>query len=187
MVERPAGHQSEARKLAGLLADASRLRVASAVALGAKTLGEIGAMTGLDASTATRCLGQLAAGGLVENEATTGYRLRVEVFRDAAHGGGGPGAKSGALASLGRNGRLPRSRVDRLTVLRQLADLFEPDRRYPEAEVNSRLRSTNPDYALLRRSLVDEGLLGRANEAAPGGRTVMVYWRTDKDDSEVIL
>jgi hypothetical protein len=43
--------------------------------------------------------------------------------------------------------------------------------------LNALLSKVNSDYALPRRSLVDESLLQRANDVAPGGRTVMVYWR----------
>ena len=163
----------EARKLAGLLADEKRLRVSAALALGATSLDEICNLTGLEERLAARALGQLIDGGLVENDAASGLRLRAELFRVAARGA--TGDNSDPLASLTGNGRLPRSRERRLAVLGRLAALFEPGRRYPEAEVNARLGKVNADYALLRRYLVDEGLLRRTNEVAPGGSTVMVY------------
>jgi hypothetical protein len=49
-----------------------------------------------------------------------------------------------------------------------VARTFEPGHRYPEREVNDVLRSFWPDYAALRRYLVDEGFLDRADG---------VYWR----------
>jgi hypothetical protein len=49
----------------------------------------------------------------------------------------------------------------RLIVLRWLAERFESGRRYPEREVNDLLRRSHPDYAMLRRYLVDHGLLER--------------------------
>ena len=59
------------------------------------------------------------------------------------------------------------------------AGLFELGRRYPEHEVNKLLGRYHPDYAMLRRYLVDDGFLARADEPAPSGsRSVKVYWRT---------
>ena len=46
---------------------------------------------------------------------------------------------------------------------------FEPGVRYSEREVNELLAARHPDTAMLRRYLVDEGLLDRA-----GGE----YWRS---------
>jgi hypothetical protein len=56
----------------------------------------------------------------------------------------------------------------RLAVLDHLAQEFERGERYPETDVNNRLRAFHPDVAALRRYLVEEGFLDR-----DGG----VYWR----------
>jgi hypothetical protein len=64
---------------------------------------------------------------------------------------------------------IPARHAKRLVVLDHLAQRFEPGERYPEAEVNERLRAAHADVAALRRYLVDEGFLSRE-----GG----VYWRT---------
>jgi hypothetical protein len=81
-----------------------------------------------------------------------------------------------------RDGRLlsvPAARAKRLVVLDHLAGLFEPGRRYSEPEVNELLGRYHPDYAMLRRYLVDDGFLDRTDEPAPSGsRSVKVYWRT---------
>jgi hypothetical protein len=171
--------QIDARKLVGLLADEERLRVSAALALGASSLDGICNMTGLDRRVAGRALGQLMAGGLAEDEAASGLRLRTELFRLATRHSPS-GGEPDSLADLFPNGRLPRSRQRRLAVLHRLAALFDPEYRYPEAEVNARLSRVNADYALLRRLLVDQSLLLRANEVAPGGRTIMVYWRAGR-------
>ena len=65
----------------------------------------------------------------------------------------------------GRLERLPASRLDRHKVLEDLASRFESDREYEEREVNLILAQVDRDPALLRRYLVDEGLMTRA-----GGR-----------------
>ena len=49
-----------------------------------------------------------------------------------------------------------------------LVALFEPDRRYSEAEVNAVINQVHEDHATLRRLLVDYRLMERA-----GG----IYWR----------
>jgi hypothetical protein len=49
-----------------------------------------------------------------------------------------------------------------------LANRFEPGRRYRESEVNDLLGRLYPDYATLRRYLVDEQFLERR---------LGVYWR----------
>jgi hypothetical protein len=169
----------EPQKLVGMLADEGRLKVVAAIALGARTQGEIRKSAGLDEATLVRLLGRLIASGIIEYQPNSGYRVRLEVFREAARSGRKKVDESASLESVLRNGRLPRSREDRLAVLEQLAALFEPGQRYPEADVNDRLKVINPDFALLRRYLIDEGLLRRANETTPNGRTVMVYWRTE--------
>jgi hypothetical protein len=64
---------------------------------------------------------------------------------------------------------LPAHRSKRLVVLERLALEFEPGRRYEEAEVNALLGRIHPDHATLRRALVDESFLDRAE-----GR----YWRS---------
>jgi hypothetical protein len=68
----------------------------------------------------------------------------------------------------GRLEQMPAKRGRRLVVLDQVARMFEPGHRYPEREVNDVLRTVWPDYAALRRYLVDEGFLDRADG---------VYWR----------
>jgi hypothetical protein len=64
---------------------------------------------------------------------------------------------------------IPASRSKRVVVLERLAQEFEPGVRYEEPEVNLTLQLWHPDYAALRRYLVDEGLMTRADG---------VYWRT---------
>jgi hypothetical protein len=64
---------------------------------------------------------------------------------------------------------LPPQRSKRLVVLERLALEFEPGERYAEADVNAWLGEFHDDVAALRRALVDEGFLDRADG---------VYWRT---------
>jgi hypothetical protein len=64
---------------------------------------------------------------------------------------------------------IPAQRRKLLVVLRWLVEDFQPGRRYSEAEVNRIIGRRHPDYAALRRYLVDEELMQRSRA---------VYWRT---------
>jgi hypothetical protein len=57
--------------------------------------------------------------------------------------------------------QIPARRKKLLVVLRWLAGRFQPGRRYSEREVNELLGSHHPDFATLRRLLVDYGYLDR--------------------------
>jgi hypothetical protein len=63
---------------------------------------------------------------------------------------------------------IPAKRAKRRLLLAEIAQVFEPGVRYSERQVNDMLRALHPDFAALRRYLVDEQLMDRA-----GGE----YWR----------
>jgi hypothetical protein len=73
------------------------------------------------------------------------------------------------LDADGRLHTIPTKRDKRLVVLDHLAQSFEPGRTYSEAEVNAVIEQFHPDYAALRRYLVDDQFLTREAN---------VYWRT---------
>jgi hypothetical protein len=177
----------EPRDLLALLAEPDRLRALAAVALGAGTLAEVADRAGLEPRAAARALNRLVAGGLLEGEPAKGYEVRSAVLKAAARRPAAGRRERGSAGSevvdrFLRGGRLvaiPAARGKRLAVLDHLAGLFEPGRRYPEREVNEILGALHPDYAMLRRYLVDDGFLDRADEPAPSGsRSEKVYWRT---------
>ncbi len=80
-------------------------------------------------------------------------------------------ARDARLAGFLRDGRvevMPARRSRRLLLLGEVAQAFEPSTRYPEREVNQILSAIFSDYAALRRYLVDEEFLARADGE---------YWR----------
>ncbi|HEX8134597.1 MAG TPA: DUF2087 domain-containing protein [Actinomycetes bacterium] len=177
----------EPRDLLALLAEPDRLKALAAVALGAGTLDAVAERAGLEPRAAARALNRLVAGGLLQGAPGSRYDVRVDVLQAVARRPAADLAESGQVGSdvVGRLLRgdrhvaIPASRGKRLAVLDHLAGLFEPGRRYREREVNEILRAWHPDYAMLRRYLVDEGFLDRADEPAPSGsRSDKVYWRT---------
>jgi hypothetical protein len=70
----------------------------------------------------------------------------------------------------GKLDHLPAKWSRRRQLLMQVAQAFEPGIRYPEREVNRRLAAIHPDYAMMRRYLVDEQLMDRAGGCGE-------YWR----------
>jgi hypothetical protein len=61
----------------------------------------------------------------------------------------------------GRLVTIPARQAKRRRVLDWLSQEFEPGRVYPETAVNATLLRYYPDYAALRRYLVDEGFMER--------------------------
>jgi hypothetical protein len=57
---------------------------------------------------------------------------------------------------------MPRAGRRRTIVLEHIVQRFEPGLRYAENDVNVTLRAVWPDFAALRRYLVDAGLLARS-------------------------
>jgi hypothetical protein len=73
------------------------------------------------------------------------------------------------LTEDGRLRTIPSKQSKLLVVLDHLSQAFEPGRTYPELEVNDILSGFHPDYAALRRYLVDNGFMTREDN---------VYWRS---------
>jgi len=81
-------------------------------------------------------------------------------------------ARDSRLSGFLRGGRIeamPAKRSRRRLLLEEVAQVFEPGVRYPESEVNRLLGAMFCDHAALRRYLVDEELLARADGQ---------YWRS---------
>jgi hypothetical protein len=173
----------DAGELVGLLADHDRRRVVAALVLGATTLAEISAATGLELRHTVRALNRLVAGGLVLEGPGGRYDLLTDAFSLAARAvaaarpvhdehGDAPADEARVLRAFVRDGRLlsiPTAWGKRQVVLDWLAQRFEPGRRYSEAMVNLSLGQVHPDTAALRRHLVDDGFMSRDHGE---------YWRT---------
>lgn len=168
--------------LVGLLADDARRRVVAALVLGASSLEQVAAMSGLGQRQVVTALGRLQASGLVERGGDGTVVLLEGAFAQAARAAASTAARGDdpdappetarVLRAFVRDGRLtsiPAQRGKRLVVLDMLAQEFEPGRRYREPMVNLILGRWHADTAALRRYLVDEGFLER--EAG-------IYWRS---------
>lgn len=165
----------DADRLVGLLAEQSRRRVFATMVLGAVTTYDIARTAGLDVRTVVDALDRLNRGGLVEQGDDDTWVLLESAFEHAARAAAPaeamtefpdePVERQQVLDLAFDNGRLvhlPAKRSKRLIVLDELAQQFEPGRRYDEREVNAVLRRFDDDTATLRRYLVDDGFLDRA-------------------------
>lgn len=171
-------------ELVGLLADADRLAVVSALALGAKTTAEVVERTSVDAKRISKAVTRLAKAGLIGT--ADGLVLHAHLFAEAAraaappkqyedHGYADPKDEA-TLRAFVRDGQLtgmPAQPARRTLVLEHVARSFEPGVHYLEREVTELLQpwcaAGATDHVTLRRYLVDESLLSRE-----GGE----YWRS---------
>jgi hypothetical protein len=80
-----------------------------------------------------------------------------------------PPAQLRAFIRDGRITAMPAKHSRRRLLLDQVAQAFEPGRRYPEPVVDEILKAVFDDHCTLRRCLVDEEFLSRT---ASG-----IYWR----------
>ncbi len=170
-------HEAFAR----LCLDPTRLAALGRAAEGELTIDGLAGAFGLERRAALRIVGGLRAAGLVDESG----RLDQTVLRGITQTlPGESGASSEVLEGEwsqeeirvlrtffagDRLAEIPTNRAKRRIVLERCAQEFDPGVRYPETEVSRRLAEFHPDYAALRRYLVDEGMLSRAQGT---------YWRS---------
>jgi hypothetical protein len=177
----------EPHRLLGVLADAANLRAFAALVLGPPegiAPADLPAASGLGPEQAARALARLSALGLALPGAA-GYAASPAVLRESLGAQAkrleeqaakefatdDPARLSVLLNSFsdGRLTHLPEKFEKRRIVLEEIAQRFEPGTRYAEAEVNLILNALHPDFAALRRYLVDAVLLSREEG---------YYWRS---------
>jgi hypothetical protein len=78
----------------------------------------------------------------------------------------------------GKLKEIPVGQTRQRFVLEHLVLAFEKGVQYPEKMVNERLKAFHPDFATLRRYLIDHQLMARENN---------IYWRTNKDTKEAVV
>ena len=172
-----------ARELVGLLADDDRRAVFAALVLGATDLPTVRARSGLELRAAAKAVQRLVDVGLVVQADDGMLHLLGEAFALAARAEAeraprnsehddAPEDVARVLRIFVRDGRLtsiPTVHSKRLVILDWLSQRFEPGRRYSEKMVNLMLAQVHPDTAALRRYLVDDEFLTRADGE---------YWRS---------
>ena len=173
------GALGEALLLLKALADESRLRIVGLLAGGERSVDELAAALDLKPPTVSHHLGRLKDAGLasMRTEGTSHlYCLEADRLRQVARDALAPARLASLVDDSGeawerkvlrdffegeRLKEIPASLKKRQVIVRWLARRFEGDRQYVEAEVNEVLKRYHPDFATLRRELVNMHLLER--------------------------
>ena len=172
----------DVRSYLSIVLDPVRLAIVGASVIAPVNAGEIAQQLGIRQRDALEAIGKLKASGLLTAEGSLDHIVLRDIAAnlpqmpppDPSVAGGDlwTDEEAQVLARFFSGDRLveiPGSHAKRRIVLERLAMEFEPGLRYQEPEVNFTLQMWHPDYAALRRYLVDEGFMDRADGA---------YWRT---------
>jgi biotin operon repressor len=155
------------------LADPARLRILGRLAERPHAGHELAEELSLTPPTISHHMRKLVEAGLVSAAAEAQsriYTLREDVLRDLALTSHPSSPREvapeddaviRAFFDGPRLRHLPAARKKRVIVLRRLLERFQPERDYPEREVNELLRLAHDDVASLRRELVDYGFMIR--------------------------
>jgi DNA-binding HxlR family transcriptional regulator len=162
------------------LANETRLRIVGILSLGSRTSSELAEALGLRCDALTRHIRLLRDAGLVVDDITgDSGRLRLETAWLRSGNALSNSIKrtptpitSSTLSSLeattlapfvreGRISKIPVAAEKQKMLMRWLVERFEVGRSYAEREVNALLKETHPDFAALRRMLVDYHIMER--------------------------
>ena len=164
-----------------LVLDPVRLAVLGHAAANPVSVETLASALGIDERRVLQAVSVLRSAGLLTADLTLDREALVEVAREmptveptapAIVDGSWTNDEIEVLSRFFVGSRLkeiPANRSKRLVILERLAQEFEPGLRYDERTVNSILQVFHPDYAALRRYMVDEALLTRADG---------IYWRS---------
>lgn len=177
-----AARELEARaELFKALGHPTRLLLVNLIAGAPRHTEELADIVGVSAGTISHHLGLLVKVGLLQSRREQYYQIYTlagevmgrrlgDLVRLSLPGPGvGPGQDAWRQRVLdtffvrGRLTHIPAQRKKRRVVLERLIEDFEPDRDYPEPEVNRILVDHHDDVATLRRELVGERLLERGD------------------------
>ena len=161
--------------------DPVRLAVLGASVAGPVSLQAIAEDLDIPPRSVAEAVGALRAAGILGEDGNLDIAVLRTIAKELPGDGGtlgtpveGPWTEREA-AILGRffDGdrlvQIPQAAKKRRLVMERVAIGFEPGRRYPERDVNFMIQLIHPDYAAVRRYLVEEGFMDRADGA---------YWRT---------
>ncbi|MHC6219232.1 DUF2087 domain-containing protein [Arthrobacter sp. MMS24-S77] len=166
----------DARRVLAALANAEARRVFAEISIGGSLVPAKLTPGKLSPAKFARALGLLTEAGLVETVETEGsvhYRIRGHVFRDALASLPSAPRRSGVerfLTADGRIDRYPARETERLKLLAWVAGrILDSGDRVAEQELNERLAQLTNDVPMLRRYLVDSGIVSRTADGS-------AYW-----------
>lgn len=180
-----------------VLGNENRLKIVGILASGKRTVRELAELLDLKEPTVSQHLNMLKAAGLVEVHPKGNFRyysfnakalhtLSKDIFSQEQLA-----SLVGSFEEVGdewerkvlknyfegeRLTQIPTTEKKLLVVLKWLVNQFEEGMHYPEKQVNEILTRHHPDYATLRRDLVEYGYMRRERG---------IYWRISESAAEV--
>lgn len=159
--------------------DPLRLAVLGASVGRPVSIGEIEAQTGASRREIAAAIGSLRSSGLLDGDGVVvpdvlraiAMDLPTDKMQPEAIDGPWTPDEAEILARFFDGDRLrsvPTNITKRRLVLEHIVQVFDPGVRYHERDVNFRLQLVYSDYAAIRRYLIDEGFMDRADGS---------YWR----------
>lgn len=161
------------RRVVATLANKDARTAYAQIVLGAKLAGVV---ADLNDQRRNRAIAALLESGLVERNAANELEASEAIFRDllTQQPRRQPQAGVARFMRLGRIERYPANMAERRELLAWIArEAIEPGEHLTEKQVNERLLSYSDDVVMLRRYMIDFGLL----ERTPSGSS---YSRPDK-------
>lgn len=166
------------------LSDGTRLKIIGLLAQKEYTVEELAAILDLRSSTVSHHLSKLSGAGLVSARAESYYNtyyFETNTLEEMARRLLARETFPAVTASMdleaydrevvknyadadGRLKQIPTKQKKFEAILRYVKPSFEPRKRYSEKEVNKILEQFNEDTAVLRRGLVDFGMMGREKD-----------------------
>jgi DNA-binding transcriptional ArsR family regulator len=176
-----------------VLGNESRLKILGLLANQERSVGELAALLELREPTVSHHLATMKELGLVNVRAEGNnriYWLDVKVLESMSRDilsqaqlaelvpdDSTQAYEQKILSNFVANGRLtqlPARYKKQFVVMKWVANHFEPGVRYPEADLNDILKPLHPDFASLRRYLIDHKLMARENN---------IYWRISPQEA----
>jgi RimJ/RimL family protein N-acetyltransferase len=161
--------------------DPVRLGVLGASVAGSVDITDLSVTLNVPRGDIARAIGDLRSSGLLRPDGSLDTEALRTVARSLTDGSGGKGQPVegpwteeearllGRFFADGRLMKIPSTAKKRRLALEKIALEFELGRRYSEREVNLAIQLIHDDYAAIRRYMIDEGFMDRADGA---------YWRT---------
>ncbi len=161
--------------------DPVRLAVLGSAAQGPISIDEIAERLDVHRKDVAKAIGDLRSLDILDKDGALNRGALADIGRSLPSADGrqgepidGPWTEDeatvlGRFFSGDRLVEIPSSAVKRRLVLERIAQEFEPGERYAERDVNFKIQLIHSDYAAIRRYMIEEGLMDRADGS---------YWRT---------
>jgi hypothetical protein len=149
-----------------------RLHILGILAESESSVPELAKKTELRETAVLKHLGRLKRAALVKESAPYTYQLNENALQQinhtVFHRGDSQNKETLRQRVLRhytdgpRLKQLPENEDELREIASWLSELFEDDVHYPEKEVNERIQQAHPDYAEMRRLMVDYGFMTRS-------------------------